>query len=177
MSYKDKRNFSFIIIISPIVRELFTFFIFAETNTNFMYPINESQAEELFENDEKVLHLLAELKWKNGFKCRNCGHTNFCEGKTPHSHRCTKCKKEESATANTLFHNIKFPVSKAFYIAWSVCVNKSNFSTNNYSEMLGINPMTCWKFRKRILKCISENTDSEGEKHVTKILLNYSNFE
>ncbi len=139
--------------------------------------IDENQAEELFEDDEKVLKLLADIKWKNGFVCRSCGHTNFCEGKTPHSHRCTKCKKEESATAHTLFHNIKFPVRKAFYIAWSVCVNRSSFSSNNFSEMLAINPMTCWKFRKRIQKCILETSQAHKDKGMADILLYTGHFE
>lgn len=138
---------------------------------NHLETIDENKAREFFEDDGKVLELLAYLKWKDGFVCKNCGHTNFCEGKTPYSHRCTKCKKEESATANTLFHNIKFPVRKAFYIAWTVCMNKTNISANNFSEMLEINPMTCWKFRKRIQQCYLANSLNNKQKAMSDILL------
>ena len=79
--------------------------------------ISPELANELFNDGDKVLKFISEVKWKYGFVCRNCGHTNYCEGKTAYSRRCTRCKKEESASAHTIFHNIKFPVNKAFYIA------------------------------------------------------------
>ena len=81
-----------------------------------------------------------------------------------------KCKKEESAAANTIFHNIKFPINKAFYIAYNVCVLGSDLSTYNYSDQLGLNQMTCWKFRKRIQNCITKLEYTEKNK-IQNILL------
>jgi len=105
----------------------------------FKEDITPELAQELFNNSEKVLKFIADIKWENGFACRNCGHTNYCEGKTPYSRRCTRCKKEESAAANTIFHNIKFPINKAFYIAYNVCVLGSDFSSYNYHTTIPIN--------------------------------------
>jgi len=120
----------------------------------FKENIAPEVANELFDDSEKVLKFIADIKWKEGYTCRNCGHTNFCDGKTPSSRRCTRCKKEESAAANTIFHNIKFPINKAFYIAYNVCVLGNEFSSYNYADQLELNQMTCWKFRKRIQDCI-----------------------
>lgn len=120
----------------------------------FKEDISPDVAAELFENSEKVLKFVGDIKWKDGFTCRSCGHTNYCEGKTPSSRRCTRCKKEESAAAHTIFHNIKFPINKAFYIAYNVCVLGNDFSSYNYADQLELNQMTCWKFRKRIQDCI-----------------------
>lgn len=131
--------------------------------------ISIEEAEELLQDSDKVLKLLAELKWKNGFTCRKCNHTNYCEGKSPYSRRCTRCKTEESATAHTLFHNVKFPLNKAFYIAYNVCVLKKDISTYNYADELGINQMTCWKFRKRIEDCTEQH--KSGKKDISCLLL------
>jgi hypothetical protein len=120
----------------------------------FKDEISPEFAKELFDDSNKVLKFISDIKWEGGFICRNCGHTNYCEGKSPSSRRCTRCKKEESASAHTLFHNIKFPINKAFYIAYNVCVLGNEFSSTNYSDKLEINQMTCWKFRKRIKNCI-----------------------
>jgi len=139
----------------------------------FKEEISSDKAQELFESSEKVLKFIAEVKWKDGFTCRNCGHTNYCDGKTPSSRRCTRCKKEESAAANTIFHNIKFPINKAFYIAYNVCVLGSDFSSYNYSDQLGLNQMTCWKFRKRIQNCISKLEGNEKSKIQTILLSEY----
>ncbi len=123
--------------------------------------ISTELANDLSNDADKALKFIADIKWESGFVCRKCGHTNFCEGKSPSSRRCTRCKKEESATAHTLFHNIKFPINKAFFIAYNVCVLNNEFSSYNYSDQLGLNQMTCWKFRKRIQNCMLKIENKE----------------
>lgn len=136
----------------------------------FKNEISPGLANELFQDSAKTLRFIADIKWENGYTCRNCGHTNYCEGKSPASRRCTRCKKEESATAHTIFHNIKFPVNKAFYIAYNVCVLGNDFSSYNYSDQLELNQMTCWKFRKRIQNCMLKVDKGENTK-IQQILL------
>ncbi|MDR3653837.1 MAG: transposase [Paludibacter sp.] len=137
----------------------------------FKEDISPELAKELFEDSEKVLKFIAEIKWNDSFVCRKCGHTNFCEGKSPSSRRCTRCKTEESATAHTLFHNCKFPINKAFYIAYQVCVEGKDISSYEYSDQLGLNQMTCWKFRKRIKNCVIKNGADTKSVTIQKILL------
>ena len=69
----------------------------------FKKDLDPEMAKKLFKSDEKALQFIAGIKWEGGFTCRKCGNTNFCDGKSPYSRRCTKCKTEESATAHTLF--------------------------------------------------------------------------
>lgn len=137
----------------------------------FKEEISPIIAKELFDSSEKVLKFIADIKWENGYACRNCGHTNFCEGKSPSSRRCTRCKKEESAAAHTIFHNIKFPINKAFFIAYNVCVLGSDFSSYNYSDQLGLNQMTCWKFRKRITDCVIRHGNNNNKKIAIQTIL------
>jgi hypothetical protein len=120
----------------------------------FKTDLNEKQLEELFRSDEKCYEFLAEVKWGEGFICRKCGNTNHCPGKTPHSRRCTKCKTEESSSAGTIFHNCKFPISKAFYIAYNVCKGKEDLSTYEYARRLALRQMTCWNFKTKIQQAL-----------------------
>ena len=114
--------------------------------------------EEHFDTDEKCLQHLSEEKWRDGFTCRKCGHTNFCKGKKPFSRRCTKCKSEESATAHTIFHKCKFPLTEAFQIPYLVC-HKPDISSYQLSDKLNLRQMTCWKFKKKITECIDQRGD------------------
>lgn len=136
--------------------------------------INEEQLTLMFESDERTLEFLSSIKWSNGFVCKKCGNTNYCDGKTPYSRRCTRCKNEESATSHTIFHNCKFPVSKAFYIAWNVCAGNQDISSYEYSEKLNIRQMTCWKFKKKIEECkIRQSGDTpEPNPSLYRILMN-----
>jgi predicted Zn-ribbon and HTH transcriptional regulator len=138
----------------------------------FNRELTDEQLNELFQSDEKCLEFLAELKWTDGFTCRKCGNENFCPGKTPYSRRCTRCKTEESASAGTIFHNCKFPVSKAFYIAYNVCKGKEEISTYEFARRLSLRQMTCWNFKTKIRQAIEEmDTLSKAEKlSIQKIL-------
>ncbi len=139
----------------------------------FKNELSPERLQELFTSNEKCLEFLADVKWENGFVCRRCGNTNHCQGKTPYSRRCTKCKTEESASAGTIFHNCKFPISKAFYIAYNVCKGREDLSTYEYARRLSLRQMTCWNFRKKIKEAISEiDSLNENEKlSVQKILM------
>jgi hypothetical protein len=136
----------------------------------FKNELSDEQLNELFQSDEKCFKFLADLKWSRGFVCRKCGNANFCPGKTPHSRRCTKCKTEESASAG--FHNCKFPVHKAFYIAYNVCKGKEDLSTYEFARRLSLRQMTCWSFKTKIQHAIDKmNSLSMNEKlSIQKIL-------
>ena len=116
----------------------------------FREGLTDEELKLLFESDDACLEFLANLKWSGGFTCRKCGNINSCPGNAPHSRRCTKCKAEESATTGTLFHNCKFPLSKAFYIAYHVCKGKEEISTYEFARRLSLRQMTCWNFKSKI---------------------------
>lgn len=138
----------------------------------FSNDISPLQLNELFSNDEKCLEFLAHLKWDNGFICKKCGNTNSCAGKEPFSRRCTRCKQKETATNGTIFHGVKFPISKAFYIAFHVCKNIDDISTYEFARRLSLRQMTCWNFKTKIQTALGEmNVLSENERgSIEKIL-------
>lgn len=122
----------------------------------FTEGLTIGQLDAMFHSDDKCLEFLADLKWAKGFVCRKCGNTNYCGGKTPHSRRCTKCKSEESATTGTIFHNCKFPISKAFYIAYNVCKGREDISTYEFARRLSLRQMTCWNFKTKTIMALNK---------------------
>jgi hypothetical protein len=135
--------------------------------------LTDEKLDELFNDDNKCLEFLADLKWANGFVCRKCGNTNFCAGKAPWSRRCTRCKSEESATTGTIFHNCKFPVSKAFYIFYNVCRSEKEVSSHEFARRLSLRQMTCWRFKNKIETRLErlENISETEKSDVRKILI------
>ncbi len=120
--------------------------------------IDIKEFETRFSSEDQCLKFLVDDKWKNGFICRKCGHTNYCEGQTPYSRRCTRCKHQESATAHTIFHRCKIPIQEAFKITYLVCT-LPDISSHEISRRIDIRQMTCWKFKKKITECIDERGD------------------
>lgn len=134
--------------------------------------ISEKDFKDKFDTEEKCLEFLANNKWQDSFVCRKCGNTNFCIGRTPFSRRCTRCKHDESAKVGTIFEGCRFPLPKAFYIAYTVC-NAQNISSHELSRRLSLRQMTCWTFKRKLTECIQSRTDiTEAQKiDIQKILL------
>ncbi len=140
----------------------------------FADNLTQEELNLLFHSDEKCLEFIASMKWGEGFECRKCGNTNFCIGKTPFSRRCTKCKAEESATVGTIFHNCKFPISKAFYIAFQVCKGNESISTYEFARRLTLRQMTCWNFKSKISSAIQAlNQLPENQREDVRKLFTY----
>ena len=134
----------------------------------FSDSLSPEQLDEMFRSDEKCLEFLAQIKWADGFECKKCGNTNSCAGKEPFSRRCTKCKSKETATNGTIFHGVKFPISKAFYIAYNICKGEKNISSYEFGRRLSLRQMTCWNFKTKIEHALSD-IDTLSEKERTSI--------
>ena len=117
------------------------------------YPLVFGSA---FSTHEGCLKILASAKWADGFVCRNCDNDKYCRGKTPFSRRCTRCKRDESATAHTIFHHCRLELPKAFEIASLVC-GTPGIPATEISKVLETRHMTCLNFKKRILLCLQSD--------------------
>ncbi len=120
-------------------------------------------------DEESALKLLSEIKWKDGFVCIKCGSTNYCKGKSSSSRRCTRCKKEESATSHTIFHRCKIPINNALEIAFLVC-NVAAISSYEISRQLDMRHMTCYGFQKKVIGCLNGENDDKLLKAILMIV-------
>lgn len=105
----------------------------------------------IFPTDFTCMKYLEEHKWSEGFSCKKCSNTKFSVTTKLHSRKCSKCNYIESATSSTVFHGIKFPIHKAFYIAYLTTSKNTKFTVDELADTLQLNRLTCWKFRKKIL--------------------------
>jgi hypothetical protein len=104
-----------------------------------------------FPDDSICFKYLADLKWSQGYKCKKCGYNKGVTDETRYGIRCKNCKYIESPTAGTLFHKLKFPITKAFYMMYLVYLKGKSLSLDELSEILDLRRETCWSFRKKIL--------------------------
>jgi nitrogen fixation protein FixH len=91
---------------------------------------------------------LEDVKWGEGFSCPKCKNTTYSPGQKPFTRKCSKCKHPDSVTAGTIFHALKFPLNKAFYICYIVAEG-SNYTVDELSKILDLRRNTCWSFRKK----------------------------
>ena len=118
------------------------------------------QFNEIFSDDISCFKFLDRLKWGNGFSCIKCSNKKYSKGSTRFSRRCTKCGYDESVTSNTVFHRLKFPVKKAFYILYITLNSQQSYTLDELSEMLDLRRNTVWNFKKKIESLYDEDDNN-----------------
>lgn len=109
----------------------------------------------LYPDDLACYRFLEELKGKHNFECIKCGNTKYSQGTQKFARRCTRCGYNESVTANTIFHRVKFPIAKAFYLTYVTHSQKSAFTLDSLSKELDLRLNTIWAFKKKVMERIS----------------------
>ena len=125
-----------------------------------------------FKTDQECKKYLAEIKWKGGFGCLRCGH-NKCQIRKDFSRTCNICSHQESATANTLFHKVKFGVRKAFFITFEMGTSTKSLSASYMGVRYGVTEKTArlWMHKVREAMESSGNHPMQGNVHVDEFVL------
>ncbi|MBX2965722.1 MAG: transposase [Cyclobacteriaceae bacterium] len=106
---------------------------------------------------------LEQLKWERGFQCRKCGNEKYFNGSQKFARRCTRCGYNESITAYTIFHSIKFPIEKAFYMAYLTVIGRKQHTLEELSDKLDVGVNTVWSFRNKVQQRLVE-LENRGKK-------------
>ncbi|HKK61758.1 MAG TPA: IS1595 family transposase [Bacteroidales bacterium] len=127
---------------------------------------------EHFKTDENCMEYLAHYKWEDGFKCVKCGHTGSQLRKN-HSRTCNKCSHTESATANTLFHKVKFGVRKAFFICFEMATTTKSLSATYVAERFSITEKTARLFMHKVREAMKSSCKHpmKGTVHIDEFVI------
>lgn len=112
--------------------------------------LSRREFDNRFGTNEKCKAYLYDLKWKEGYSCKKCKSKSSVQGKTIYNRRCSKCGYEESPLANTLFHNIKFELYKAFGMIYEIMTNKKGSNSMRLGELFEVSQNTSWLFRCKV---------------------------
>jgi hypothetical protein len=122
-----------------------------------------NQFKTIYPDTLACYRFLENLKWTKGFHCRKCANEKYFDGAQKFSRRCTRCGYNESITAYTIFHSIKFPIEKAFYIAYLTVVGHKDYTLESLAEQLDLRVNTLWGFRHKVADRILE-LEKKGHK-------------
>ena len=127
---------------------------------------------ERFKTDLDCKEYLAEIKWKDGYKCRKCGHHGFQIRKN-HSRTCNKCSDTQSPTANTIFHRVRFGVRTAFFICFEMATTTKSLSATQMGVRYGVTQKTARLFMMKVREAMasSENHPMNGNVQVDEFVL------
>ncbi len=125
------------------------------------------QFSTLYPDTLSCYRFLESIKWEQGYQCKKCKNEKYFDGQQKFSRRCTRCGYNESITAYTIFHSIKFPIEKAFYIAYLTVSGHKEQTLEMLSEKLDLRVNTIWSFRHKVAERI-EFLEKSGIKTSSK---------
>lgn len=111
---------------------------------------NELEFHKKFSEKSVCLAHLAHYKWSEGFVCPHCQSKEEHHCSIEHHKRCKNCLHIISPTANTLFHNVKFGIEKAFYIVFKMSATTKSISAEQLSKTIGVNRKTALLFQQKV---------------------------
>jgi len=112
------------------------------------YPEGEAEFRSWFRSDAGCLDYLDWLRWPGGFVCPYCEDDSWrlADGR----HKCKGCKRVVSATAGTIFHGTRTPLTLWFAAAWEMMTSKSGVPALKLQKTLGIGSyQTAWAMLHR----------------------------
>lgn len=126
------------------------------------------QFQTIYPDTLACYRFLEHLKWDKGFHCRKCGNEKYFDGAVKFSRRCTRCGYNESITAYTIFHSIKFPIEKAFYIAYLTVGGKKDYTLEDLAAQVELRVNTVWAFKHKVAERIREQEKGGRRMHISK---------
>lgn len=135
--------------------------------------LNYLEFADKFSTDKDCYDYLFSMKEEIGYKCLKCGNNEYRKGRNRYYRRCTKCHYDESVTAGTLFHKLKFPIRKAFHILFRISTKKKGMSTIELANEFDLRQKTCWLFKSKIQDAMrsSGKHPLRGTVHVDEFLI------
>ena len=103
----------------------------------------------IYKNENVCCKFLEELKWKDGYTCKKCGNHEYRKDEITLMRRCKKCNYKESITTGTIFHRLRFPIDKAFYILILTSTGRE-INISQLSNTIDLRMKTCWEFHNKV---------------------------
>ncbi len=128
--------------------------------------LTRKKFEQILGTDKQCYKYLADIKWKDGYQCKRCKCDRFMRGKKPFGKRCAKCHYDESPTAGTLFHKVKFGLSDAFGMVYDIVTSKKGANSIWLAERYGVRQKTAWLFRQKVQRAMTSSLKHPLEQDV-----------
>lgn len=125
-----------------------------------------------FKTDADCKEYLSFIKSKTAYRCLKCNHSRYQSVKN-FGRQCNICSHTESATANTLFHKVKFGVRKAFFICFEMATTTKSLSASYMGVRYGVTEKTARLFMMKVREAMSSsgNNPMDGDVHVDEFVI------
>ena len=121
-----------------------------------MKGLSEAEFRERFGTEEACREALFQMRWREGPTCPACGGASFCRLRTRKVFRCSRCKKQLSLTAGTVFQDSKLPLTVWFAAIYHLTQSKGGISSIELGRHLGVRRQTAWLVKHKLMRAMAD---------------------
>jgi transposase-like protein len=120
---------------------------------DFPKTLAESQAQ--FGDETACRSYLAACRWPDGYRCSRCQHAEAFELAGRGLWQCKACSYQTSATAGTVLHRTRTPLTLWFWAAYLVATHTPGLSALQLQRQLGIDRYeTAWAMLHKLRRAM-----------------------
>jgi transposase-like protein/ribosomal protein L37AE/L43A len=110
--------------------------------------------ESRFSSEEDCVEYLIQMRWPDGFVCPSCDGTKAWRTGRMLFH-CTRCDRQVSVTAGTIFQGTRKPLQMWFRAMWWVTSQKNGASAKGLQQNLGLGSyQTAWAWLHKLRRAM-----------------------
>lgn len=131
----------------------------AKNKVQFQKSMNIHAFIQRYGNEDLCQQRLFDIRWPQGFRCPNCGHTHYCKLHSRAVYQCNQCHQQTSLTAGTIFAYSKLPLTIWFLAIYLITQEKNGVSALELSRSLGISYNATWRLKHKLMQAMKERDD------------------
>lgn len=117
------------------------------------FPKNQTEFDMRFADEQACQAYLFQCRFPDGYRCAHCGHRAYWKS-AQGLYICTRCEKQHSLTAGTIFHGTRKPLNAWFKAMWWFTTRKSGVNAVDLKELLGLGSYgTAWSWLQKLRSC------------------------
>src|SRR5271154_6091351 len=128
----------------------------ARNVVQFQKGLSEPAFEQQYGSEEQCRAIVIASRWPRGFECPACGGRQYCLVTTRDLYQCTKCRRQTSPIAGTIFASTHLPLRLWFRAIYHLTQTKQGISSIELGRRLGVTQTTAWKIKHKLKQVMLE---------------------
>ena len=128
----------------------------ARNVVQFQKGLSEPAFEQQYGSEEQCQAIVVAARWPRGFECPVCGGKQYSLVTTRNLYQCTKCRRQTSPIAGTIFASTHLPLRLWFRAIYHLTQTKQGISSIELGRRLGVTQTTAWKVKHKLKQVMLE---------------------
>jgi DNA-directed RNA polymerase subunit RPC12/RpoP len=132
----------------------------ARNRVQFQKGLSMAAFNQRYGTEEQCEAALGQWRWPDGFRCPKCGGTDAGVVATRRLYQCSRCSRQTSAKAGTIFHASRTPLTKWFLAIHLMTSAKNDIAALELARQLDVKWDTAWLIKQKLMEVMRQRNST-----------------